>query len=142
VIRRVSAADRLSARLRAAALDRGLAAGQSPDSSAALALRARVLLRPSIRRRMARSLRQLPRYVGPTSAAVSTLTLVREELPAAAFALEELAERLEGDRPVDVRGIALARLLLADGAGIVYSRVRADALLTAAGEALRALTPA
>jgi hypothetical protein len=68
--------------------------------------------------------------------------LVREELPAAAFALEELAERLEGDRPVDVRGIALARLLLADGAGIVYSRVRADALLTAAGEALRALTPA
>jgi hypothetical protein len=91
---------------------------------------------------MARSLRQLPRYVEPAPAAVSPLTLVREELPAAAFAVEELAERLEGDRPVDVRGVALARVLLADGAGIVYSRVRADALLRAAGEALRALTPA
>jgi hypothetical protein len=67
--------------------------------------------------------------------------LVREESPAAAFAVEELAERLEGDLPVDVRGVALSRVLLADGARIVYSRVRADVLLSAAGEALRALTP-
>jgi hypothetical protein len=142
VIRRVRVVDRLSARLRSAALDRGLAAGQSPDSSAALALRAHVLLRPSIRRRTARSLRELPSYVGPASAAVGSLTLVREESPVAAFAVEELAARLEGDLPVDVRGVALARVLLADGAGIVYSRVRAEVLLSAAGEALRALTPA
>jgi len=101
-----------------------------------------VLLRPSIRRRTARSLRELPRYVGPASAAVGSLSLVREEMPAAAFAVEELAERLEGDLPVDVRGVALARVLLAEGAGIFYSRVRADVLLSNAGEALRALTPA
>jgi hypothetical protein len=141
VIRRVRAADRLIARLRSSALDRGLAAGQSPDSSAALALRARVLLSSRTRRRMARSLRQLPRYVEPAPAAISPFTLVRQRLRAAEFAFEELAERLEGDQPVDVRGVALARVLLANGAGAPYSRARADAMLRAVGEALRALTP-
>jgi hypothetical protein len=90
---------------------------------------------------MARSLRELPRYVGPPAAGVGSLSLVRDELPAAARAVEELAKRLEGDEPVDVRGVALARVLLDDAAGIVYSRVRAEMLLNAAGEALRALTP-
>ena len=121
-IRRVRPADRLVAWLRSSALDRELAQGRSPDASAALSLRARVLLSSRTRRRTARALRQMPRFVKPAPAAIRARTFVGEQLPADAFAFafEELAQRIESDSPVDVRGVALTRVLLANGAGSPY----------------------
>jgi hypothetical protein len=141
VIRRVRAADRLAALLRSTALDRGLAEGQSPDASPALSVRARVLLSPRSRRRTARALRQMPRFLEPAPAAIHARTIAGEQSAAAAFAVEELAQRIEGETPVDVRGVAMTRVLLANGAGSVYCHVPADGLLRAVSQALGALTP-
>lgn len=140
-IRRVRPADRLVAWLRSSALDRELAQGRSPDASAALSLRARVLLSSRTRRRTARALRQIPRFVRPAPAAIRASTIVGEQLPAVAFAFEELAQRIESDSPVDVRGVALTRVLLANGAGSPYCPVLAESLFRAVNEALGALTP-
>ena len=140
-IRRVRPADRLVAWLRSSALDRELAQGRSPDASAALSLRARVLLSSRTRRRTARALRQMPRFVRPAPAAIRASTIVGEQLPAVAFAFEELAQRIESDSPVDVRGVALTRVLLANGAGSPYCPVLAESLFRAVNEALGALTP-
>jgi len=142
-IRRVRPADRLVAWLRSSVLDRELAQGRSPDASAALSLRARVLLSSRTRRRTARALRQMPRFVRPAPAAIRASTIVGEQLPAGAvaFAFEELAQRIESDSPVDVRGVALTRVLLANGAGSPYCPVLAESLFRAVNEALGALTP-
>lgn len=142
VIRRVRATDRLTARLRSSALDRRLAAGQSPDSSTALALRARVLLSQRARRQTARSLRLFPRYVAPASAGISQTAEGREQLATTVSAVEWLAELIEGEAPVDVRGIALARVLLATDGRTPYRSPPTDAVLSAVGEAVAALTPA
>ena len=55
---------------------------------------------------------------------------------AVAFAFEELAQRIESDSPVDVRGVALTRVLLANGAGSPYCPVLAESLFRAVNEAL------
>lgn len=142
VVRRVSRADRLAVRFQAASLDRLLAAGQSPDSSAVLTLRARELLGPHLRRGMARSLRRLQRDAQRRPALVPAVSLVRDQVLSAGPVLTQLADRLVGDEPVDVRGVALTRLLLTEGTGPLYYRRRADGVLRAAGEAMEALTPA
>ena len=58
-----------------------------------------------------------------------------------AFAFEELAQRIESESPVDVRGVALTRVLLANGAGTIYRHVPAEPVLRAVSQALGALTP-
>jgi hypothetical protein len=141
VIRRVKATDRLAARLRADSLDRLLAAGQSPDSDAVLTLRARELLSLRTRRAMARSLRRLYRKPERRPALVPAVPPARDQVLNARPALTQLADRLDGDEPVDVRGVALTRLLLTDGAGPLYHRMRAADLPRAAGEAIEALNP-
>jgi len=83
----------------------------------------------------------MPRFVRPAPAAIRASTIVGEQLPAVAFAFEELAQRIESDSPVDVRGVALTRVLLANGAGSPYCPVLAESLFRAVNEALGALTP-
>jgi hypothetical protein len=85
----------------------------------------------------------MPRFVRSAPAAIRASTIVGEQLPAGAvaFAFEELAQRIESDSPVDVRGVALTRVLLANGAGSPYCPVLAESLFRAVNEALGALTP-
>ena len=83
----------------------------------------------------------MPRFLEPAVAAIRARTYAGEQSRAAAFAFEELAQRIEGDTPVDVRGVALTRMLLANGAGSIYSHVPTDLVLNAVSQALGALTP-
>jgi hypothetical protein len=118
-LRRVRPWDRVAARVRAAALDRELAAGASPDSSVALALHAEHLHADGQRRVLARSLRRVGAAPG-TRAARRLVPLDREAVRRAHTELEALAARLASSAPLDVRGVARVRNLLSDGAGPLY----------------------
>jgi hypothetical protein len=123
-LRRVRVRDRLVARIRRPALDRELAAGASPESSVALAVHARYLCRPEQRRLLARSLTE----IGAASRAPAARRLRAPiALHAVARARAELAavvDRLAEAGPVDVRGVARIRDLLADGTGPLYREPR------------------
>jgi hypothetical protein len=124
-------------------LDRGLASGLSPDSSAALSLRAHTLIGARARAVLARSLRNLvedaQRPLQPLSLG---LPICRRKILRSRNTLEKLAERLVSRDPLDVAGVAKVRLLLSDGCGPVYDRPGADDLEPALQEALDALEPA
>jgi hypothetical protein len=116
----------MRARLRTMKLDEQLAAGISPESSVLLALHAARLSKPSQRRRLAASLRavalaaQRPRR---TKAPID-----REAVRFVLGELEAVATRLDANQPVDVRGIARVRILLADGGGPLYRRAQTRVL--------------
>jgi hypothetical protein len=141
VIRPIRARDRIVARLRADHLDRQLAAGVSPDTSALLTLRARRLFRPAVRRKMTRGLRRLVYFVQGHSRAPGDATLTREQVYTAIPGLLRLADRLEAPEPLDVQGIARTRLLLTDPTGPLFYRRGADGVSAAVEQALAALTP-
>jgi hypothetical protein len=126
--RRVRVRDRLSARLRAFALDRALAGGEAPDSSVALELRATVLMSARQRLRLANRLggvllggeSNLHPALRLTSVSPSLIRETRAE-----FLL--LLSRLLDDEPVEVRGLAMVRVLLADGRSPLYDPSPGDA---------------
>jgi hypothetical protein len=131
---------RLSARMRARALDRALASGVSPDSSAALSVRAHTLIGSPSRVRLARILRGLiTDACQPLTPLSPSVPLCRRKIMRSAHTLEELADRLLADDPVDVRGVAQIRLLLIGDPGALYDHPRADDLEPALREARRAL---
>jgi hypothetical protein len=136
-LRRVWPWDHLRVRLRAAALDRALAAGTSPESSVALAVHAKHLHDGAQRSVLARSLRR----VGVSSEAPMAervhAPLDREAIRRARGELDALAARLASSEPLDVRGVARVRTLLADGTGPLYrqqepGRLRRELLATLA----------
>ncbi len=131
--------DRLRARLLASSLDRKLASGRSADSSALLSLRARLLLAPAMRRTLAGA---YARLAGPwsTPAPRSHLSIPSRPLGRAQDELEVLSHRLDTG-PVDVRGVAQARVLLTDGAGPLYLPRSEDDLRVAALAVIDALDP-
>lgn len=140
--RPVRARTRLWTHLRASSLDRALAAGASPDCTASLSLRAAQLIRASTRRTLARSLQRVindatrpPFPPGPGAIPCRRKVLAAREL------LVELAERLDGQEPVDARGVAQVRLLLVGVARPLYDRPRANDLAPALQAALEALDP-
>jgi hypothetical protein len=141
VVHRVRASDRLAARWHALELDRRLAAGVPPEATAALTLRAGILLRPGERRRMAGGLRRLIGFARRPPAVRAGVPVARAEVLEAARRLEALAVRLESGEPVDVRGVALARLLITDGAGPLYISGRRGELEASAETALAMLEP-
>lgn len=112
--------DRILARLRATSLDHQLAAGTSPESSVQIALHAARLCRPEHRRRLAASLRAVAAAARGTRRTRAPIN--RKSVRLAMAELETLSEWLESDEPIDVRGIALVRVLLGDGAGPLYHR--------------------
>ncbi len=118
--------DRMVARLHARALDRQLAAGASPESSPALALRAQILVRPSARRYLARSLRRLLRAAldPPRRHPVTVSSQQSRTLRAAADELEALIARLLAPGPVAAHGVAKTAVLLGDGAGPLHLNSR------------------
>ncbi|HTX10218.1 MAG TPA: hypothetical protein VME22_16475 [Solirubrobacteraceae bacterium] len=119
-VRRSGVCARLLVRARALALDHALAKGASPDSSAALSLRAQRLISPRHRVDVAHRFRGLLRAAGrpvhPFDPAlpVATQVLLVQEL------IEEVVEVLESDEAIDARGVAGLEVLLRDGAGPLY----------------------
>jgi hypothetical protein len=135
--------ERLLARICVARLDRELAGGASPDTSAALALRARALLRPHVQCGLAAQVtRVLAEGMGPVQRVRgSRVPVRRDNIQAAADMLRELIDRLSCPGLLPVKGIAMVRILLADGAGPIYHRGPAEELLSALEQALAALGP-
>jgi hypothetical protein len=112
---------RLSAHLCARNLDRALAAGVSPDSSAALSLRAHALIGSQSRDKLARSIRMLiadaRRPLGPLAPGVP---VCRPKVLRASGSFDELADRLAREAPVDAGGMAEVALLIAAASGPLF----------------------
>jgi hypothetical protein len=131
------------ARICAARLDRELAEGASPDASAALALRARTLLRPNMQCELGQQVaRVLAEGTGPALRfRGSKVPVRRSSIQAAADMFRELIDRLTGPGPLPVNGIAMVRNLLTDGAGPIYHPGSAEELRGALEQALASLEP-
>ena len=130
---------RLLARFKAGKLDRALAAGASPDSSPALALRAETLSSPRTRRTLGLAVERLMDRSGhPLGPRVSPS---RAHLDAAQDELGELARRLRADRLTDARGVARVKELLSDGGGPLFWDRSHEDLRTAVRTAIGALEP-
>ncbi len=131
--------DRLIARLRAPVLDRALANGTPPETSAALALRAQRITNRSRRRHLAGTIRRLNRR--RRGAVPLQVTAIAGRVAAADDELSRLAEALERPEPVAARGVAQALLLLTDGSGPLYNRRSEDRVAARAATAAANLSP-
>src|SRR5262245_25627853 len=136
----IHARDRLSARLRARQLDRALASGASPATSVPMTLRAQALTHPSNRRQLASSLRRVAGGEPPATLG-ARISVAPDRVGEARADLEKLARRLNASEPVDVRGVALAHELLADGTGPLFSPDGPESLSAYLRRALAALEP-
>jgi len=148
-LRRLWPWHRVLARCAATRLDRQLAAGASPESSASLAARAIQLTSMTFRRDLATSVRRIlaaagePPAVVPSRAAAAPpprLPLSRAQISQLAGPLARLAGYLAAPGPVPVQGVAMASQLLADGTGPLYHPVRGDDLGDLVEKLTRALT--
>lgn len=138
-LKRVRWRDRLAARARASALDEQLAAGVSPEHSVALALHAGRLCQEGQRRVLARSLTRLAAVAdGPAQHRLKS-PVCRGAVQQARAELAAVAGRLTAPGPVEVRGVARVRSLLADGTGPLYQPARAGQLRHELGDVLSAL---
>jgi hypothetical protein len=138
--RRTGARERISTRLHAWRLDRALAEGASPDSTASLSLRAHSLISAATRRQLSRGIRRLLRDAErPAHASPGSVPVCRREIMNAEPVLQELAERLIRPGPVDAMGVAQIQLLLRDGSSPVYSSSQAHALEQVVRAAIDAL---
>jgi hypothetical protein len=108
---------RLKVRLSRPWLDREIADGGLHELHPALALRARQLIEPRTRRRAARNLRDIVKYVDRAGAGriISAVVIERTAVRVGREAILGLAERLEGTAPVSPRGVARVQILLTDG---------------------------
>jgi hypothetical protein len=134
--------DRLRARVRARNLDRALASGEPPESTPALALRARRLMALSDRRAKAATYRRVLREASEEASRSSMRIRPRRgRVVAASAALSRLAEALAQPGPVAARGAAEASLLLTDGTGPLYNSANQTSLERYALRALAHLAP-
>lgn len=118
--RHVGLLDRLITRWQAPQLDRELAEGAQPESSVLLGLRAQFLVRPSERRRLARSLKRVVR-TGQSSSHVPMRSSMRQDAVLPAYGdLSALVQRLLEMGPIEAQGMARVLVLLRDGAGPLY----------------------
>jgi hypothetical protein len=137
--RRVRLLDRLRRWLRASRLDVLLAEGMAPESNMALALHAEHLARPSERRVLAGSLKRIGS--GSRRAQIHRTAIGQPLGPDSSRDLEELADRLLVPGPVDVRGVAKIRILLADGSGPLYQAGPVRDVHARVSDALAAVDP-
>ena len=140
---------RLLARCAAARLDRELAIGASPETSALLAARAMQLTSLKYRRDLAASLQRILAAAGQSPADVPwgtvavhppRVSLCRERISQSAGPLARLAGHLAVPGPVPVQGVAMASQLLADGTGPLYHEGCGDDLDDIIAAVSRALT--
>jgi hypothetical protein len=122
-------------------LDERLAAGASPDGDRLMAARARALVSPARRRKLARDWGLLVRTAraGPTARVQAPLR--RDRIVAAEPEIRQLQESLRAALPVPVRGVAMASRLLTDAGGPVYSRRSPVDLRTVLRDAVRHMNP-
>ncbi len=113
----------------AARLDRELAAGAVPESSAGLAARATALTSTKIRRELAASLQRILAAAGQPQATMRSpaaaarparIPVNRAQISQSAVPLAGLASCLATPGPVPVQGMAMLSQLLADGTGPLY----------------------
>jgi hypothetical protein len=139
-VRRCGPLHHLLVRIRSLALDRALAAGAAPDSSAALSLRARTLISVPHRVDLARKLRALVRDAGrPFHPFDAGIPVPRDLLGAREF-IDEVADLLDSTEPVDARGVAQLQVLLRDGSGPLYGAGGPAAVRRSFQEVIRAMT--
>ena len=136
-LRRLRPWHRMLARCTAARLDRQLAAGTSPETSASLAARAMQLTSMKFRRDLATSVQRVLAAAGqPPAGTPSPAAAVRpprfplRQAPISQLAvpLATLASSLAAPGPVPVQGVAIVSQLLADGAGPLYCAACGDDL--------------
>jgi|SRR5262249_33401168 len=119
---------RLLARLRSASLDRALAAGADPASSAALAQRSVWLTRRRTRSHLAHSIRRL---LDPAALRVGPSAAIRPhagELARVRVPLSWIAAMLEDGEPAYSQGMARLNLLLTQGGSSLYAPGRTGRL--------------
>jgi hypothetical protein len=142
IAERSRARTRLVVLLRSRRLDRALAAGVSPDSSAALSVRAHALIGATARAHLARWIRRVTKDARhPLHPLTPHVPLCRAKIIRSAKTLEKLAQLLVSHDPVDVRGVAQFRLLLIGDRGALFDRPGASDLEPALQEAMQALEP-
>jgi hypothetical protein len=144
--------DRLLARLLGASLDRQLAEGCAPESSALLAARAQHVASIRYRRQLARAWENLlHRAYGtqPVSGFRPAFSAYRPTIPvcghgiaAAEPTVRELVRCLVTPLPVPARGVAMASGLLTDALGPVYNSHSEVSLPAALDAAITHLDPA
>jgi hypothetical protein len=143
VIRPYRLTDQMRARLFGASLDYQLAAGRAPESSRTLAARARHIVELRRREAAARNWDHLLAVAQRGDVKPGPARRVRaSEIVAARPAIAELVRRLRAPLPVTARGVAMAEILLTDGAGPVYSSRSHVGLTTALESAITQLDPA
>ncbi len=140
-LRRVRWWDHVLVRARASALDQELATGASPESNLALAVHAGRLCNPAQRRVLARSLARIAAASNAPAGRRLRAPVCRPAVHRARAELTAVADRLAATGPVDVRGVARVRRLLADGTGPLYRSGSPDQLLGELAAALTALDP-
>ena len=134
--------DRLAAQWHARRLDRALAQGIEPETSAALALRAQRLTEPDRRWTIAGALRRIIRDVeAGRRPRLGRVPPDSQAVMAASDDLTELADTLVDPGPVTAHGVAQAWLLLTDGTGPLYNPRSSDRLTARAAQAARHLRP-
>lgn len=127
---------------RAEELDRQLAEGTSPHTSAALALRAHKITEYHSRNRLADGLARAIRAAHATTPGFSAAVRPdRREVLAARTVLVALECRLRTPEPVTPRGVALLLALLTDGTSPLYRPSEPGALGSQLRAAAAALEP-
>jgi hypothetical protein len=143
-VRRVTLRCRLLTRLFAGTLDARLASGRAPESGRLLAMRAQQLVSSASRRALADDWqtvvaeRRRPR---PRSRLTSSVPIRRDRVALTESEIRLLRGALLADGPVAARGVAIARLLLVDGAGPLFSNSGELGLQAAVRQATAALNP-
>jgi len=140
--RRATFPARIAVRVHAPSLDRDLAEGMSPDTTETLALRAQMLVRPSVRYGLARSLQSvLALAMEPFARPCVRVPLCRDRVRDASEDLQLLIDRLRTVAPVPAQGVARTIVLLSDGCGPLYHRGNDEDLCTRVRQAADALDP-
>jgi len=136
--------ERLRAWLRAERLDQEIASGVPPETNLMLAIRAQVLVRPSTRRILARSLQRVvleasrPQPCRPLGRVLPR----RDEVEQARPAILALVHYLLSPGPLPARGIAQVKDLLTNGYGPLYSAKSPESLRRRVVEAMDAFAGA
>jgi hypothetical protein len=119
--RKVRLWDRMFARSRSSRLDRDLADGMAPESTFALAVRAEHLVSSGSRGQLAHDLENLSAVASRSPSSYgSRVPICANGVRQAEADLRAVTDRLESKTLVAPRGVAMLRVLLADGCGPLY----------------------
>jgi hypothetical protein len=123
-------------------LDRRIASGRPVESSALLAARAQILTSPVKCQQVAEAWQVLIDLARSSDQSHNIfVTVCRDRLASAEHDIRQLSTILLTSQPVAARGVAIAKVLLADGTGPVFNPHSDVSLRTALGQAIEQLDP-